>query len=113
MCPFRNSKTVRTSRMIGGFFDFNRLVSSRGCIVAPFHLILLTQASTDMISYIPKNPVSQQHEWPGMPNQIKYIDRLFQRASQQHPDLFHDMRLRIKWRKSKEQHKRNEKLVFE
>lgn len=48
-----------------------------------------------------------------MPRKVKDIDRFFERPSHQHPDLFHDMWLRIKWRKTKEQNKRDEKFVFQ
>ncbi len=48
-----------------------------------------------------------------MPKQIEDIDRHFQLAGQQHPELFHDMRLWIKRRKTKQQCERDEKLVVE
>jgi hypothetical protein len=62
---------------------------------------------------VAKYPVSEQYKGPGVPNQIKYINRLFQRASQQHSEFFHDMWLWIKWRKAEKQHERDKKLVIE
>jgi hypothetical protein len=62
---------------------------------------------------ISKNSVSKQQKRPDMPSQIKYINGLFERSRSQHSDLFHYMRLWIKWRKTKEQNKRDEKFVFQ
>ena len=56
-------------------------------------------------------PVNQQHEGPGVPQQVKDIDRFFQGSGRQHSDLFHDMRLGIKRSKTEEQRKGDENLV--
>jgi len=65
------------------------------------------------LSDVAKATVSQQQERPGVPGQVKDVERLFQGTCQQHPELFYDMRLRVKRRKTEQQNQRDEKLVVE
>jgi hypothetical protein len=70
-------------------------------------LTMYTSFATDVSKY----PVSQQHKGPSVPKQVEDIDRFFQRSRRQHAELFHNVRLREKWCKPKEQGKGDEKPV--
>ena len=89
------------SRMIRG-----QSVARKTQIASSFSRLRLCSMSN-----VQEYPVAKQHEWPCMPNQIKDIDRCFQRVGHEHSDFLDDMRLRIERGETEGQYQGEEDTV--